>query len=136
MLGVAAFPLIWLKVYGKPPTRGFYCDDEELAHPYKDSTISSTLYLIIGLTVPLAFILIVEQIFPPLIKSKSLTRLGRGRASHFLLTTRKFINNLRKNRSHIRTPSKNVLNFRWSQSSRSGRVQYHFGIPIWSRSKP
>lgn len=39
-------------LWGDPYKRGFFCDDESLKHPYKDSTVTNVMLYIVGLGVP------------------------------------------------------------------------------------
>ncbi|CAB3251093.1 unnamed protein product [Arctia plantaginis] len=39
-------------LWGTPYKRGFFCDDESLKHPYKDSTVTNVMLYIVGLGVP------------------------------------------------------------------------------------
>ncbi len=54
-LGILLFALI-----GKPYKRGFFCNDESIKKPYKDSTISSALAVAVGAAVSLVVIIITE----------------------------------------------------------------------------
>jgi len=48
-----AFPILLFFLFGQPYERGFYCDDESLRYPYKDSTISSTVLYVVGIFMPI-----------------------------------------------------------------------------------
>lgn len=39
-------------LWGSPYERGFFCDDESLKHPYKDSTVTNVMLYIVGLGLP------------------------------------------------------------------------------------
>ena len=54
LLFSVAFPILLFYLFGKPFERGFYCDDESLRYPFKESTITSTMLYIIGLGFPIA----------------------------------------------------------------------------------
>lgn len=43
-----------------PHIRGFYCDDETIAYPYKESTVSTSLLYLSAFLAPLAAILVTE----------------------------------------------------------------------------
>lgn len=40
-------------LFGKPYKRGFFCNDESLHHPYRGSTVTSTMLYVIGLFLPI-----------------------------------------------------------------------------------
>ncbi len=61
----AILPTVLLHFLGEPYQRGFYCDDETLGHPYKDSTITTTVLIVVSLTVPLTAIVVVETFLAP-----------------------------------------------------------------------
>jgi phosphatidate phosphatase len=46
------FPILLFFLFGQPFERGFYCDDESLRYPYKDSTISSAVLYVVGIFIP------------------------------------------------------------------------------------
>jgi len=53
-----------LNQYGEPYKRGFFCNDESIRHPYKDSTISTAVLILVSFLVPiLAFILVEIAVF-------------------------------------------------------------------------
>ena len=52
--------IILFKYVGKPYHRGFFCDDESISKPYKDSTVHSSVALAVGLLVPTVCILVIE----------------------------------------------------------------------------
>lgn len=41
---------------GDPYKRGFFCDDESLKHPFKDSTVRNWMLYIIGLVIPVGVV--------------------------------------------------------------------------------
>lgn len=45
---------------GEPYHRGFFCDDESISKPYKDSTVPSSVAAIVGLLLPVISITIIE----------------------------------------------------------------------------
>ena len=50
---------VFFKV-GKPFQRGFYCDDESISKPYKDSTIPTAMAIGVGVTINVVCIVIIE----------------------------------------------------------------------------
>ncbi|XP_078075294.1 phospholipid phosphatase 1 isoform X3 [Mustelus asterias] len=44
----------------KPYQRGFYCDDESIKYPFKNSTVTSTVLYTVGLLLPISAIIIGE----------------------------------------------------------------------------
>ncbi|CAH0682437.1 unnamed protein product [Chilo suppressalis] len=49
-------------LWGQPYERGFFCDDESLKHPYKDSTVTSSMLYIVGLGLPMFTMSLTEWI--------------------------------------------------------------------------
>ncbi|XP_028392563.1 phospholipid phosphatase 1-like [Dendronephthya gigantea] len=45
---------------GEPYHRGFFCDDESISKPFKDSTVSSTIAGVVGVLLPVFAILLIE----------------------------------------------------------------------------
>lgn len=62
ILLVFAIPLVYFKKFGKPYKRGFFCNDQSLMHPFKESTIKNWMLYFIGLVIPLCVIIIVELV--------------------------------------------------------------------------
>ncbi|XP_073813142.1 wunen isoform X2 [Musca autumnalis] len=56
------FPILCFFLWGDPYKRGFFCDDESLKHPFKESTINNFLLYLIGLVLPVCVIIVVEII--------------------------------------------------------------------------
>ena len=56
-------PILILNFWTTPFQRGFFCNDESLAHPYHESTISSMLLYIIGFLTNVIAIISVELYF-------------------------------------------------------------------------
>ncbi|XP_004526359.1 putative phosphatidate phosphatase isoform X1 [Ceratitis capitata] len=50
------FPILFLYLWGKSYHRGFFCDDESLKHPFKDSTVPNWMLYVIGLVIPIGVI--------------------------------------------------------------------------------
>lgn len=45
---IVGIPIIIFKFAGSPFKRGFYCDDESIRHPFKDSTVTATTLYLVG----------------------------------------------------------------------------------------
>ncbi|XP_059478551.1 putative phosphatidate phosphatase [Neocloeon triangulifer] len=60
ILGSVALPLLIFKIWGTPYKRGFFCNDESLKHPFKDSTVTSEMLYVTGFAVPIAIFLATE----------------------------------------------------------------------------
>lgn len=58
LVTVTALPILILKLTGVPTKRGFFVDDESLAHPYFSSTIPSWLLYLVGLGMPIIIIIV------------------------------------------------------------------------------
>ncbi|XP_074643887.1 putative phosphatidate phosphatase [Tubulanus polymorphus] len=57
---LVGLPPILLKYYGSPYYRGFFCDDEDLKHPYLPSTVSWNTTVAVGVLLPIGIIFVVE----------------------------------------------------------------------------
>lgn len=62
IVGLAALPLLIFKVSVTPYMRGFYCEDDSIKYPFKNSTITSTALYTIGFVVNLILICLFEFI--------------------------------------------------------------------------
>ncbi|KFD73100.1 hypothetical protein M514_04884 [Trichuris suis] len=60
LLGAISLPILILKLAVWPYGRGFYCDDESIRYPYKESTVSGTHLNFIAFPIPLLIIILVE----------------------------------------------------------------------------
>ncbi|XP_058791354.1 putative phosphatidate phosphatase [Phymastichus coffea] len=47
-------------LFGKPYQRGFFCNDESLMHPFKESTVTSPMLYVIGLFLPICTMIVFE----------------------------------------------------------------------------
>ncbi|CAH2042655.1 unnamed protein product, partial [Iphiclides podalirius] len=56
------FLILAFYLWGDPYKRGFFCDDESLKHPYKDSTVTNVMLYIVGLGVPVFTMVLTEWI--------------------------------------------------------------------------
>ncbi|KAL3084036.1 hypothetical protein niasHT_038222 [Heterodera trifolii] len=52
-----AVPLLIFHEWVKPYKRGFYCDDESIRYPYRPSTVSRQMLIVIGIMVPTMLIM-------------------------------------------------------------------------------
>ncbi|XP_026678696.1 putative phosphatidate phosphatase [Diaphorina citri] len=50
---IVGFPVLGYYLLGDPYKRGFFCDDESIRHPYKESTVTSRVLYFVGLGVPI-----------------------------------------------------------------------------------
>ena len=55
-----ASTILLFKKVGKPYHRGFFCDDESISKPVKDSTLPGAIAGVVGIFVPIFAILIIE----------------------------------------------------------------------------
>lgn len=62
ILFCVGFLILVFFLWGKPYERGFFCDDESLKHPYKDSTVTNLMLYIIGLGLPVLTMCLTEWI--------------------------------------------------------------------------
>lgn len=54
-------PLLIFKVSVTPYMRGFYCDDDSIRYPFKNSTVTSTALYTIGFVVNLILVRLVDK---------------------------------------------------------------------------
>ncbi|KAI5716121.1 hypothetical protein M8J76_001316 [Diaphorina citri] len=57
---IVGFPVLGYYLLGDPYKRGFFCDDESIRHPYKESTVTSRVLYFVGLGVPIITMIITE----------------------------------------------------------------------------
>ncbi|CAL4099541.1 unnamed protein product [Meganyctiphanes norvegica] len=60
ILFLVGIPVLLFAFLGEPKERGFYCNDDSLQYPLLNSTISTTLLIACGISIPVVFILVVE----------------------------------------------------------------------------
>lgn len=53
-------PILMFFLFGKPYQRGFYCNDESIMHPFKESTVTNLMLYIIGMFLPISVIILTE----------------------------------------------------------------------------
>lgn len=77
-LGSVGFPVLGFYLMGDPYKRGFYCDDESIRHPFKESTVTSRALYVVGLGVPIVTMIITELLHShlPTYANKSFRLLG------------------------------------------------------------
>lgn len=51
-----AIPLLIFQLFVTPYKRGFYCDDESIRYPYRDSTVSRQMLIVVGLVIPVVLV--------------------------------------------------------------------------------
>lgn len=62
ILFCVGFLILVFYLWGTPYERGFFCDDESLKHPYRESTVTNLMLYIVGLGVPVLTMLLTEWI--------------------------------------------------------------------------
>uniref|UniRef100_A0A914CBA1 Phosphatidic acid phosphatase type 2/haloperoxidase domain-containing protein n=1 Tax=Acrobeloides nanus TaxID=290746 RepID=A0A914CBA1_9BILA len=60
VLVVCAIPLLIFHEFVTPYKRGFYCDDESIRYPYRGSTVSRQMLIVVGILIPCALIIATE----------------------------------------------------------------------------
>jgi phosphatidate phosphatase len=60
VLVAMAIPLLIFHEFVTPYKRGFYCDDESIRYPYRKSTVSRQMLIVIGILIPTVLILLTE----------------------------------------------------------------------------
>ncbi|XP_053385281.1 putative phosphatidate phosphatase isoform X2 [Mercenaria mercenaria] len=63
IIGSGGVVLLLFRFMGDPYKRGFFCDDESLKHPFKESTVSSAILYGIGFVLGSILIAVVESIW-------------------------------------------------------------------------
>lgn len=61
-LAAVGVPVLALFAAGKPFKRGFFCDDESLMYPFRESTVTSNMLYLFGTFIPVLTMLIVEML--------------------------------------------------------------------------
>ncbi|KAL5016090.1 hypothetical protein ScPMuIL_005679 [Solemya velum] len=61
-LSCVAFPILIFAQVVQPYKRGFYCNDQSLMHPFKESTIPSWVAGVVGVFLPIVVMIIVEGV--------------------------------------------------------------------------
>lgn len=61
-LACVGFPVLFFYLFGSPYQRGFFCNDESIRYPFKDSTVTSLMLYFVGLVLPICLFLVVEWI--------------------------------------------------------------------------
>ncbi|XP_053614442.1 putative phosphatidate phosphatase [Plodia interpunctella] len=62
ILFCVGFLILAFYLWGTPYKRGFFCDDESLKHPFKDSTVTNVMLYIVGLGLPVLTMCLTEWI--------------------------------------------------------------------------
>ncbi|CAH0590059.1 unnamed protein product [Chrysodeixis includens] len=62
ILFCVGFLILAFYLWGTPYKRGFFCDDESLKHPYKESTVTNVMLYIVGLGLPVLTMCLAEWI--------------------------------------------------------------------------
>ncbi|XP_049877011.1 putative phosphatidate phosphatase [Pectinophora gossypiella] len=60
VLFCVGFLILAFYLWGTPYKRGFFCDDESLKHPYKDSTVTNVMLYIVGIGLPSISMCLIE----------------------------------------------------------------------------
>ncbi|XP_041985000.1 putative phosphatidate phosphatase [Aricia agestis] len=77
ILFLVGFLILVFYLWGAPYERGFFCDDESLKHPYKDSTVTNIMLYIVGLGLPVVTMCLTEWIRLRDYKGRSRVILGK-----------------------------------------------------------
>lgn len=60
LLCCVGFPILFFFLWGSSYKRGFFCDDESLKHPFKESTVKSYMLHLYGIVLPTVAIILTE----------------------------------------------------------------------------
>ncbi|KAI1705103.1 PAP2 superfamily domain-containing protein [Ditylenchus destructor] len=60
VLCITAIPLLIFHEFVTPYKRGFYCDDESIRYPFRKSTVSRQMLIVVGILIPTLLILMTE----------------------------------------------------------------------------
>lgn len=55
-------PILFFWLWGTPYTRGFFCDDLSLKHPFHESTVKNYVLYVVGIGLPVFVIIVTEMI--------------------------------------------------------------------------
>ena len=61
---VLAIPIAVFRFTVEPVKRGFFCNDEELSHPFHENTVSNAALLSCGIGLPIVIIILAEWFLP------------------------------------------------------------------------
>ena len=64
ILIMVAVPIVVLRFCVDPVKRGFFCNDESLSHPVKENTVTNTTLIVVGISLPIAIIILSEFFIP------------------------------------------------------------------------
>ncbi|XP_063991302.1 putative phosphatidate phosphatase isoform X1 [Diachasmimorpha longicaudata] len=62
-LCLVGFSVLGFYLFGKPYSRGFFCDDDSINHPFKPSTVTSPMLYAVGIFLPVCAMLAGEYIY-------------------------------------------------------------------------
>jgi phosphatidate phosphatase len=60
ILLIVGIPILIFHLHGQPTKRGYYCDDDSIRYPFRESTISNNVLYVVGLFLPIVIIIITE----------------------------------------------------------------------------
>ena len=85
---VLAIPIAILRFCVDPVKRGFFCNDEDLSHPFRESTVSNTILIVFGVGLPIVVILLTEWFIPT--STNPQTNRGKLRTSSLIIVDHLF----------------------------------------------
>jgi phosphatidate phosphatase len=65
LLMCVGFPILFIFLWGIPFRRGFFCNDEDLIHPYHPSTVPSIYLYIVGIVMNCTVMILIEYLNQP-----------------------------------------------------------------------
>lgn len=60
LLLTVGIPILIFHLHGKPVKRGYYCDDDSIRYPFRESTISNNALYVVGIFLPVIVIIATE----------------------------------------------------------------------------
>ena len=126
-IAIVAIPCLLLNLVGEPYMRGFFCNDESIRHPYRDSSVPTWALILVSYSLPAIIIALVETALLKHSETFTPARLAREMYNTFgLFMFGSMVNQLLTDTSKFTIGTK-LLNFDLLHLANiSGRLRPHF----------
>ena len=126
-IAIVATPCLLLNLVGEPYMRGFFCNDESIRHPYRDSSVPTWALILVSYSLPAIIIALVETALLKHSETFTPARLAREMYNTFgLFMFGSMVNQLLTDTSKFTIGTK-LLNFDLLHLANiSGRLRPHF----------